>query len=231
MNTITRKRLRAIKDSMMARCYNKKNAKYKNYGARGVTVADEWQTLAGFIEGVTSLPSWNEEEFLKGALQLDKDLKIKGNKTYSVDTCKWVSPQENAKVKPSYQKPIIAVNSAGDSYRFGSLVEMSEKLPQDKYNWYKSGIVPVLKGTRQYHNDWYAYYEGTSPKYPLVYEVYDGVVSYKSFKQSTLERKIGASTGTINKRIKNKAKSKYKGRWEIVCYPLSENTRVTTIEK
>jgi hypothetical protein len=30
------------------RCYNEKHIAYKNYGARGITVADEWRTATGF---------------------------------------------------------------------------------------------------------------------------------------------------------------------------------------
>lgn len=36
------KRLYTIRRHMLERCYNKNNSQYKNYGARGIKVCDEW---------------------------------------------------------------------------------------------------------------------------------------------------------------------------------------------
>lgn len=216
----TRKKLRVVKDNLMGRCYNPNNPKYKNYGGRGVTVCKEWHTLQGFIDGVTNLKSWNERDFLNGKLQLDKDIKIKGNMCYTPDTCMWVSPKDNAKVKPSYQKSFIAINLYGDTYKFDSFVDMKERGFSDELSWSESGLINVLKGKRKSHNEWFAYYVGTQPEYPLVYKATDGETTYTSLRQTTIEKCIGASTGTVFKKIKNG--TLYKGRWKINCYPLNE---------
>lgn len=85
------------------RCYNPHARKYINYGARGVTVSDEWRrNTNSFIEDAVKLPGWNEEMFLAGKLQLDKDFINFDSKKYSKDNCSWVTNEQNIKIKPSY---------------------------------------------------------------------------------------------------------------------------------
>lgn len=73
--------------SMIRRCYNKNGEHYKYY--KDVTVCGEWHNFQNFAK-------WFEEnynsEIMKG-WQLDKDILVKGNKTYSPKTCCFV-PQE-----------------------------------------------------------------------------------------------------------------------------------------
>jgi len=88
---------------MRSRCLNKNCAKYVNYGARGVTICDSWINSAkSFIRDAKRLPGYNEALICQGKLQLDKDQRILGSKIYGPDTCSWVSPEDNVKVKPSY---------------------------------------------------------------------------------------------------------------------------------
>lgn len=219
MNKETRRRLQNVKNGMMARCYSKNNPKYKNYGARGVTVDSKWWKIDGFVEDVTQMDTWNEKEFLLGNLQLDKDLKIKGNKLYSKDTCMWVSPKENISVKPSYQKPFIAINIYGERYRFSSFAEMNKQGFSGDLHWDKSSMIHVLQGRSPYCSNWYAYYENNKPVYPTVYKADKDGETYISFKQSVVERRIGAPASSVYKALNVKKHSEWKG-WEISCYPL-----------
>jgi hypothetical protein len=41
---------------MIARCFNKNNAHYKDYGGRGITVCDKWLTFEGFYEDMGDPP-------------------------------------------------------------------------------------------------------------------------------------------------------------------------------
>lgn len=45
-------RLKSIYQSMKQRCYNPKHKAYKNYGAKGITVCDEW------LNDFTAFTAW-----------------------------------------------------------------------------------------------------------------------------------------------------------------------------
>ena len=69
-------------NAMMSRCTNLKHKSYPNYGARGITVCDEWLD-------VTNFAAWCEETYpnIKG-YSLDR---IDNDKGYSPDNCTWSS--------------------------------------------------------------------------------------------------------------------------------------------
>jgi hypothetical protein len=73
---------------MISRCYNQKDANYKNYGRRGVSVCDEWRNdYQKFLD-------WSLVNGWEPGLEIDKD--IKGNGLlYSPSTCRWVTSLEN----------------------------------------------------------------------------------------------------------------------------------------
>lgn len=83
--------------SMMQRCYNKAHHNYPRYGARGITVCQEWQTPEGFIEWALSTARKKSPE-----LTLDR---IDNNLGYSPDNCRWVSmkTQSNNRRTNSYE--------------------------------------------------------------------------------------------------------------------------------
>ena len=71
---------------MLDRCYSKVfQERFPSY--IGCSVSDEWLTFSNF-------KAWMEGQSWKGK-QLDKDLLVPGNKTYSPDTCFFVSPAVN----------------------------------------------------------------------------------------------------------------------------------------
>ena len=83
--------LMSVYTNMKARCNNPKDAQYKTYGAKGVTVCKEWRTVSKFLEW--ALPKWEK------GLVLDKDiLSDKLNifpHIYSPDTCQFITRKEN----------------------------------------------------------------------------------------------------------------------------------------
>lgn len=89
--------LRRVWYNMIQRCTNASHFAYKNYGARGVLVCEEW------LSGYNPFKEWALSNGWVKGLQLDKD--IKGNGLlYSPDTCCFVDLRTNSKNKPSVKK-------------------------------------------------------------------------------------------------------------------------------
>lgn len=76
--------LYVIWNGMISRCNNTKAKDYHNYGARGISVCEEWQDVSNFIRDMSA--SW------KPGLQLDR---IDTNGNYCPENCRWVTLREN----------------------------------------------------------------------------------------------------------------------------------------
>ena len=73
--------------TMIHRCENDKRAKYKDYGARGICVCEEWHDVNTFME-------WAFKNGYKEGLQLDR---IDNDGNYEPSNCRWVTPKENSR--------------------------------------------------------------------------------------------------------------------------------------
>ena len=141
--------------SMMRRCYSEKAASYKNYGGNGVTVDSEWHDLNNFLSTIDSVDGFNLEDIMEGKLQLDKDIKYPGNKVYSKDNCKFVTPAENSGFKPSVYREYVAVDSKYNIYEFTNV----EKFSRDN-NLIARNIWNCLNvGGRNTHRGWQFFYK------------------------------------------------------------------------
>lgn len=73
---------------MLNRCYNKSNSAYKNYGAEGVYVCNEWHNYQNYAK-------WWEENCTNDKQVVDKDILHKGNKYYGPENCCFVPSDIN----------------------------------------------------------------------------------------------------------------------------------------
>lgn len=71
-------------NNMIARCHNPNNKRYKDYGAVGIQVCQEWRNdIRIFYKDMGPCPD---------GYQIDR---IDNTKGYYKDNCRWVSPKEN----------------------------------------------------------------------------------------------------------------------------------------
>ena len=75
-------RLYNIYKGMKQRCYNPNNKDYKDYGARGVKVCDEWNGENGFI----NFSKWAMTHGYSDDLTIDR---INVDRGYFPDNCRW----------------------------------------------------------------------------------------------------------------------------------------------
>lgn len=76
-------------NDMITRCYNKNHNTYRFYGAKGVTVCDEWRyNFWKFAKDMKKKPSPKH--------QLDR---IDNSKGYFLKNCRWATPKQNCRNK------------------------------------------------------------------------------------------------------------------------------------
>lgn len=83
------KKIYAIWNGMKGRCYRKNDKGYKNYGARGIKICDEWlDKEKGFI----NFQKWALNNGYKEGLSIDR---INNNDDYKPSNCRWVTCAKN----------------------------------------------------------------------------------------------------------------------------------------
>ena len=83
----TKTRLFTTWQNMFTRCNNKNHKQYKNYGARGIQVCDEWKDFVIFYE-------WAIQNGYNDNLTIDR---IDNDGNYCPENCQWITLSENVK--------------------------------------------------------------------------------------------------------------------------------------
>lgn len=84
IHSMSHTRLYQIWNSMKQRCSNPHAISYKYYGAKGVSVCDEWQSFTGFCK-------WALENGYKEDLTIDR---IDSGGNYDPQNCRWATIKE-----------------------------------------------------------------------------------------------------------------------------------------
>lgn len=105
----SRTRVYGIWQKMKDRCYNKKVRSYKNYGARGISICEDWLIPENFI-------SWAKNNGYKDNLTIDR---IDNDGNYCPENCRWSDPKQQARNRTTN----ILVDYKGKTL---TLIELSE---------------------------------------------------------------------------------------------------------
>lgn len=89
---LSRHSLYRVWSKMVRRCHDENDGRFKDYGAKGVVVCNEWRNC--FIV----FYKWALSNGWQPGLQIDKDIKGNG-RLYSPDTCIFVTRKENMRAR------------------------------------------------------------------------------------------------------------------------------------
>lgn len=107
MKSVTGKlRIDRIRSGMVQRCYNPKNQSYCNYGARGVTICEEWR------HSTQAFYKWSIANGYADDLWIDR---IDVNGQYSPFNCKWSTRVEQMNNKRS--NIFVEINGETKTFR------------------------------------------------------------------------------------------------------------------
>lgn len=84
-------RLYIVWTRMMDRCYRTKTERYKNYGARGITVCDDWHDFSNFRDW--AMQSGYDPQAKRYDCTLDR-IDVNGN--YEPSNCRWITMKEQS---------------------------------------------------------------------------------------------------------------------------------------
>ena len=95
--------------NMLDRCYNPNNNTYYLYGAKGVTVCDEWKYFPNYVRDISSKENYDRILSDSNNWDIDKDILVDGNKVYSNETTLIVEKKVNIRHRNQKNRYAIAI--------------------------------------------------------------------------------------------------------------------------
>jgi len=113
--------------NMIVRCTNPKTRSYRDYGARGITVCDEWSSFSKFFEDMGPPPAGYQLD------RLDND----GN--YQKSNCRWATPRQQA----SNRRTSKMINYSGERRCLGEWCHLFQVNYNRAYNRMQKSTDPA----------------------------------------------------------------------------------------
>ena len=138
-------RLYKIWWSMKERCYSPNNNNYPKYGAKGVTICNEWMDFDTFY-------TWAMTNGYKDSLTIDR-VNSKGN--YEPENCRWITLAENVaranaeKAKRKSRFIYYGISPSGRRYEFKNASEFASAHELDG-----NSVRRVARGERKTYKGW-----------------------------------------------------------------------------
>ena len=126
--------------AMIKRCYCKKSKSYPFYGAKGVTVCNEWLNFQNYCR-------WYVENVTDDSMRVDKDFLSNGCKIYSPATCSVVSHQRNSEI--SVAKGYSFISPSGEEVEIFNLRKFCRE-----NNLIQSSMSSIVHGGMKNHRGW-----------------------------------------------------------------------------
>jgi hypothetical protein len=150
---VDHKNIYGIWSAMLERCYNKENKSYHAYGEKGVHVCERWHCFENFLNDIKNISGYDEELFNDGKLHLDKDKnQINSDaKVYSLETCEFLSFEENMKYTNHDNQKILCygLSPSGEIFEIFGLTEFA-----NSNSLQKTHISACIKGKSKSHKGW-----------------------------------------------------------------------------
>lgn len=191
--------LENVRRHIIGRCTNPNDRSFPYYGAKGASVISTWRTMEGFLADVDNIPGWDLKEFLKGNLQLDKDMKILGNKYYSVDTCLWVSKHANNIYRPEHFVNFVSFNL----YTLKINTESNQKVFAKKHGLLEDTVLQIRKGRFIQSKGWTFWDINKETKKLFFIATKKDNTLVIDLLKTRLAKRIGIAASTLNVHLKN----------------------------
>lgn len=134
IDVTNRDKLYNMWSNMISRCYNPDHPMYTNYGAKGITVHNEWHSFKRFCETISDVPFFMYWEKSPSLFELDKD--YFASLQYGKTTCIFLKKKDN----------VGLIKQEGIAYKFNDKLYVS--------NW---ELAKALNVHPQRVSDWRLY--------------------------------------------------------------------------